>query len=123
MFLDAKNGLSLGSLIPPQVLDTRLTGLGPLITFDSRDNLFNPRRGTYAELIALRFAERWTLAGILGAGNIAPERDAFGDAETVFSKVLGMRFLASQKDQVNIGIDYAVGPDDNAIYFRVGEAF
>jgi len=198
-FLDAKTGLSLGSVLPPLELDTQLVGLGPLITFDSRDNRFYPTKGTYAELIALRyddrwgsdfeydkyrffanryvpitssttlamrvngvltdgdvpffdapsltlrgfpagryqneqmiaaeaearwrFADRWTLVGILGAGKVAPERDAFGDAETVVSKGLGIRFLASQKDQVNIGIDYAVGPDDNAMYFRVGEAF
>jgi outer membrane protein assembly factor BamA len=198
-YLDAKTGLSLGSIIPPVELDTQLVGLGPLVTFDSRDNRFYPRTGTYAELIALRyddrwgsdfeynkypffanryvpvtssttlamrvngvltdgnvpffdapsltlrgfpagryqneqmiaaeaearwrFHDRWTLVGILGAGKVAPKLNAFGDAKTVVSKGLGIRFLASQKSQVNIGIDYAAGPDDNAIYFRVGEAF
>jgi hypothetical protein len=197
--LDAKTSINLLDFLSPLELDTQLVGLGPLITFDSRDNRFFPTEGTYAESVALRyderwgsdfdydklqffanhyhsitpstvlavrvngvltdgevpffdepsltlrgfpmgryqdeqmiateaearwpFAERWTLIGILGAGKVAPERDAFGDAPTIVSKGVGIRFLASRKDNVNVGIDYAVGPDDDAIYFRVGEAF
>ena len=197
--LDAKTSINLIDFLPPLELDTQLVGIGPLVTFDSRDNRFNPRHGTFAELIALRyderwgsdfeydkfqffanhyhsltpsvvlamrvngvltdgnvpffdepsltlrgfpmgryqdeqmiateaearwrFAERWTLVGIIGAGKVASERDAFGDAPTIVSKGIGIRFLASRKDEVNVGIDFAVGPDDDAVYFRVGEAF
>jgi outer membrane protein assembly factor BamA len=31
--------------------------------------------------------------------------------------------VASRKDHVNVRIDCAVGPDDDAVYFRIGEAF
>lgn len=70
-----------------------------------------------------RFTQRWTAVGILGLGKVARHVSDFGDAKSIVSKGIGIRFLASQKSRVNIGIDYAEGPDDSAVYFRVGEAF
>jgi hypothetical protein len=198
-YLDAATGLELINALPPLELDTRLLGIGPMVNYDSRDNRFNPRQGTYAELLALRydsrwgsdfdydkykffynrylpvteamtlaarvngvltdgdvpffdapsltlrgfpagryqdeqmiaaeaearwrFADRWSVVGFVGVGKVAPDVDAFGNAPSIVSRGLGLRFLASRKEKVNIGIDYAVSPDDSAFYFRVGEAF
>ncbi len=35
----------------------------------------------------------------------------------------GLRYLLSPDNQLNIGIDYAVGKDSDAFYFYVGESF
>ncbi|WP_312145903.1 hypothetical protein [Brevundimonas sp.] len=58
-------------------------------------------------------------AGVGGVGS------NFGDItdELLPSAGVGLRYEASRKYGVNIGIDYAVGDESSAFYFRIGEAF
>ncbi len=69
------------------------------------------------------FANRWGALAFVGAGKVADDIRDYGDSETIGSYGLGVRFMASVEDRINLGIDLASGPDDTAIYFRIGEAF
>jgi len=57
-----------------------------------------------------------------GVGGIGPDLGSVGDAFLPAGGA-GLRFEASRKYGVNVGVDYAVGKDSSAFYFRIGEAF
>jgi hypothetical protein len=70
-----------------------------------------------------RIHGKWGFVAFAGAGQVGPE---IGDIE--FDNLLpsfgvGIRFLASEEQRVNLGVDYARGKDSDAWYFRIGEAF
>ena len=69
------------------------------------------------------FADRWGVLAFIGAGKVADNVRDYDDSETIGSYGMGVRFMASVEDRINLGIDLASGPDDTAIYFRIGEAF
>ncbi len=54
---------------------------------------------------------------------MAPNLSEMTASNILPSAGLGMRFRASEKDRVNLSIDYARGKDSDAWYFRIGEAF
>lgn len=58
-----------------------------------------------------------------GVGAVAPEFGAIGQQELLPAAGVGLRYEASRTYGVNFGVDYAVGVDSSAFYFRVGEAF
>ena len=59
-----------------------------------------------------------------GAGQVAPNLGAFADSDLLYSGGAGLRFVASESERINLGIDYARASDgDSAVYFRIGEAF
>ena len=45
------------------------------------------------------------------------------DGEPLPAAGVGLRYQASEAYGVNVSVDYAVGRDDGALYFRIGEAF
>ena len=183
---------------------TPLSGLGPIFSYDTRDNSFSPNRGTYAELKTqfnfsaigsedtyqkydfawnqyIPLAQRHTLAARLAAGiatGDVPFEDEYilgmqedirgydngryrgtqlyaaqaewrwnfwrrfgmvgfggvawvtNDASDLrFKDVLpgvgaGFRFMAVKEDGVNVGLDFAVGRDDNySISIAITERF
>ena len=74
---------------------------------------------------------RWRLLAFVGSGkafgntgSIGIQDDvSFSDAETQTSKGLGFRYEIARKFQMSAGIDYAFGPEENAIYIQVGSAW
>jgi hypothetical protein len=55
---------------------------------------------------------------------VAPNLAAFPDSDLLCSGGTGIRFVASESERINLGIDYARASDgDSAVYFRIGEAF
>lgn len=55
---------------------------------------------------------------------MAPNLAAFPDSDLLYSGGTGIRFVASESERINLGIDYARSSDgDSAVYFRIGEAF
>lgn len=69
-----------------------------------------------------RLFGRFGMVAFAGVGGVGSN---FGDItdELLPSAGVGLRYEASRKYGVNIGIDYAVGDESSAFYFRIGEAF
>ncbi len=184
---------------PPEVT---YSGLGPVLSFDSRDSVFGPRRGwlikldtvinhdvfgsardyTILEAAAnayftlpkgavlagrifaragvgdVPFEEQAVMVGTdlrgYSSGKYRGEQKYTVQAEyrrTLFKKIgavafggfgwvaddisrirlanilpsigIGVRYLMIPAYGINVGIDFAVGKDDTAFYFRIGEAF
>ncbi len=201
--------LRLSEIVPPEweipdpEFDSQITNIGPMVQWDSRDNIYTPVSGSLIEAVALfadeslasdfsyqlytleyskflglsedfvlalrgtgcaahgdapfydicllgsddkirgyeagqyrdnrmltaqaearwRFSNRWGSVAFLGGGWLA---ESFGDmdlSDAVPSYGVGVRFLASEEHNVNVGIDYARGDDSDSWYFRIGEAF
>jgi hypothetical protein len=73
----------------------------------------------------LRFAvtPRWTLLGFGGAGRTWGQRNDFGDATTRTTHGIGFRYMIARALGLDVGLDYAWGPDDKAFYIQVGGAW
>jgi hypothetical protein len=70
-----------------------------------------------------KFGSRFGLVLFAGVGAVAPDFGSIGSEELLPAAGVGLRYEASRKYGVNVGIDYAIGEDSSAFYFRVGEAF
>jgi len=70
-----------------------------------------------------RFYWRFGLTAFAGVGGVAPAFNQFEFDKLLPAAGLGIRFLASEENHVNIGLDFAVGKRSSALYFRIGEAF
>jgi outer membrane protein assembly factor BamA len=66
---------------------------------------------------------RFGMVVFAGVGAVAPDFGAMTGEELLPAGGVGLRFEASRKYGVNVGVDYAVGRDSSAFYFRIGEAF
>jgi len=58
-----------------------------------------------------------------GFGWVADDVSRIRLADILPSIGLGVRYLMIPAYGINVGIDFAVGKDDKAFYFRIGEAF
>jgi outer membrane protein assembly factor BamA len=70
-----------------------------------------------------RFYKRLGMVAFAGIGEVAPKVSDMNSENILHSLGGGIRFRASEEQRVNLSIDYAVGKDSNAWYFRIGEAF
>jgi hypothetical protein len=72
---------------------------------------------------------RWNVHGKWGVVAFGGVATAVDDPEEItWSGLLpavgaGIRYMAIPSEQINIGIDVAVGKDDWGVYFRIGEVF
>ncbi len=73
--------------------------------------------------IRWRFAGKWGMVAFGGFGGVAPEIGDYRIEDLLPSFGVGLRFLLSPENRLNIGIDYAVGENSDGVYFFVGEAF
>jgi outer membrane protein assembly factor BamA len=70
-----------------------------------------------------RFYKRLGMVAFAGIGEVAPKLSEMNTENILHSFGGGIRFRASEEQRVNLSIDYAVGKDSDALYFRIGEAF
>lgn len=102
-----------------------------ICNFGSRSDLRGYLQGQYRDhaMYAIQLEYRRRLFGrfggvvFAGVGEVAP---SFGELESdnvLPAGGVGIRFEASRKYRVNVGVDVAVGRDGEAVYFRVSEAF
>lgn len=101
-----------------------------ICNYGSQNDLRGYASGQYRDraMVAAQVEYRRHLFGRFGAvvfagvGGVGPD---FGSVTDAFLPAAGagLRFEASKKYGVNVGIDYAVGKDSDAFYFRIGEAF
>jgi len=81
---------------------------------------------TWQAQAELRWRIFWRIGVVAfaGAGQVAPDVGDFIEGDLLYSGGVGIRFVASESERINLGIDYARASDgDSAYYFRIGEAF
>lgn len=69
------------------------------------------------------FLPRIGLVGFGGVGTLYGSEFSEFNGSLYPSGGLGVRYLAIKSTQMRLGLDFARGKDDYAIYFRIGEAF
>ena len=75
-----------------------------------------------------RVHDRWHLIGFAGSGkafgdNKLKQDTTFSDAPWRSSKGVGFRYEIAREYGMQVGIDYAWGPEDTAFYITVGSAW
>jgi outer membrane protein assembly factor BamA len=79
----------------------------------------------YAAQVEYR-APLWKRVGgvvFAGVGSVASSFADLDAGRTLSAAGIGLRFLASPEQRVNVSIDWAVGRDESALYVYIGEAF
>lgn len=66
---------------------------------------------------------RFGAVAFAGVGGTAPRLSDLDDTEFLPSAGVGLRFMASRENRVNLRLDFAVGKDSHALYFGIGESF
>jgi hypothetical protein len=66
---------------------------------------------------------RWSAVGFAGIGRAWGRIDGFDEASDRDTQGLGFRYLLARRLRLATGVDYAVGPDDHAVYLQVGSAW
>jgi outer membrane protein assembly factor BamA len=70
-----------------------------------------------------RFYKKWGMVAFAGIGEVKTHFSEFNTHDLLPSIGVGLRYLVSEENDVNISIDFAHGKDDSALYFYIGEAF
>ena len=66
---------------------------------------------------------RWSLVVFGGVGQAFNSDDDEDSSGAVFAEGFGFRYLIARRFGLKAGIDVAHGPEENAIYFQVGNAW
>jgi hypothetical protein len=66
---------------------------------------------------------RWAAIGFIGAGRAWGRQENFGGSDNVVSRGVGFRYLIARQLGLWVGIDYAKGPEEDAWYIQVGNAW
>ena len=105
VFADATVEFDFGNIVPglgALDYDQRMSGLTPILIYDTRDNFFTPTKGTYAE------------------GNLAVFSEALGgDADFQIATLTGM-WYRPLGPELNFGVrgDFSASFDDVPFYLR-----
>ena len=70
-----------------------------------------------------KFFKKWGMVAFAGAGQVAPSIGEMTAGDLLPSYGVGIRFMVSDEQRINLGIDYARGKGSSAWYFRIAEAF
>jgi len=73
--------------------------------------------------IRWHFSKKFSAVGFGGVGRVAESVSDFDFQHLLPSLGIGVRYLLSEKNGLNISLDYAYGKDSGAVYFFVGQAF
>jgi hypothetical protein len=66
---------------------------------------------------------RWAAIGFMGAGRAWGRHETFSDTSSAVSHGVGFRYLIAKQLGLWVGIDFAKGPEDDAWYIQVGNAW
>jgi hypothetical protein len=79
----------------------------------------------YAVQLEYRAAlwRRWGAVLFGGVGAVASSFGDLGSGDTLPAGGVGLRFIASQEQKLNLSLDLAFGRDESALYMYIGEAF
>lgn len=67
-----------------------------------------------------QITERWGVIPFVGVGATASELNEFGSGTPRWAGGVGIRYTIARKMRLTYGIDIARGPEDWAMYFKVG---
>jgi hypothetical protein len=70
-----------------------------------------------------RLTGRWGIVAFAGAGGVAPNLNSFQLRNTRPSGGLGVRYLISKSEGINLRLDFGFGKGSSGVYFTGGEAF
>jgi outer membrane translocation and assembly module TamA len=70
-----------------------------------------------------QFTSRWGAVGFAGVGEVGEEIGDLGGDNLLPSVGVGVRFMLSKEQKVNIRADFAWGDGDDGFYLGLGEAF
>jgi outer membrane protein assembly factor BamA len=70
-----------------------------------------------------RFYKRLGMVAFAGVGQVAESFGDYSGDNMLPSGGVGLRFLLSSDNRLNLSVDWAVGKDDDYFYFYVGESF
>jgi hemolysin activation/secretion protein len=70
-----------------------------------------------------RFYKRWGAVAFAGVGQVAENFGDYNTDDLLPSAGIGARFMLSEKNRLNLSVDYAIGKDTSALYFYVAESF
>ena len=70
-----------------------------------------------------QFHDRFSLGGFGGAGLAWTELEELEREQSAVAGGAGLRYLIARKFGLHMGLDFAVGPEENAIYVQVGNAW
>lgn len=102
-----------------------------LCMYGSSNDLRGYETGRYRDRAswAIQYELRQHLFGRFGAvafagiGGTAPGLSRLDDTTFLPAAGVGIRYMASRQNRVNVRLDFAVGDDSHALYFSIGEAF
>jgi outer membrane protein assembly factor BamA len=130
-FVPANKALNLGVRLEGQTVD----GDAPYYMYPSVDirgiasARYQGQHTVVGELEA-RWAvtNRWSLVGFVGSGkafgkDILRREQNFSDADWRTSKGLGFRYTLARKFNLQVGLDFAFGPEENSVYITTGQAW
>jgi outer membrane protein assembly factor BamA len=131
--------------LPDFQRDSRIGGLTPTLTYDTRDTIFTPSRGTYVEAGASLWAEAlggdddfqtgYLVAmqyvplhpkldlGVRGEGITWIDLDRFEKQRSVTAGGTGFRYELARRYKLHMGVDVAFGEDGTAFYVQFGNAW
>jgi hypothetical protein len=66
---------------------------------------------------------RWALIGFAGAGRTWGRHNSFADGGDEVARGAGVRYLIARQLGMQVGLDYAWGPEDDTFYIQVGSAW
>jgi hypothetical protein len=81
------------------------------------------RTGVLETELRWKVTRRWALIGFAGAGRTWGRHNSFGDGPSQVSKGAGVRYLIARQLGMQVGLDYAWGPEDDTFYIQVGSAW
>lgn len=81
------------------------------------------RAGVLETELRWKMTPRWSLIGFLGAGRAWGRQASFADSPSQVSKGAGVRYLVARQLGMQVGFDYAWGPEDDTFYVQVGSAW
>ncbi len=127
-------GMKPGHVLAYRLFTRSAKGDVPLFDlsyYGTRSDLRGYAGGTYQDKYLLatqleyrwRFYKKWGLVAFAGTGGVAASPSDLDWGNGLPSAGVGIRYMASDEYDTNVGIDYAVGIDGGVFYFRIGEAF
>ena len=81
------------------------------------------RAGVLESELRWKLTPRWSLIGFLGAGRTWGRHGSFADSPSQVSKGAGVRYLVARQLGMQVGFDYAWGPEDDTFYVQVGSSW
>lgn len=67
--------------------------------------------------------EKWAILGFAGKGATDGDNEAFDTEDNIVAGGVGARYLLMDDLGLWIGLDYAVGPEEQTAYIQVGHAW